>query len=297
MLKSLTAFLMLAVCALNLSAQPASPVDAKPAMPRRAAAQAPLPAQPAPPPSIEQMILALGWLPPNATGNLAGKATFRTSAAYTFLGTTDTDKFLKLNGNPPTGTAVTIAPTRGDWFGILKFADEGYVKDDEKIDANALLKALQKNNEQSNEAKRKQGYQTLTLQGWALPPRYDRQNQRLEWGTLFNTEDNSQVVNVSTRILGRSGYTSAVLVTTPATLDADLADFKTALNDFQYVAGERYSEWRSGDKVAAYGLGALVLGGAAAAASKKGGFKLIGVGVLAALGFAWAAVKRLFSRS
>lgn len=53
------------------------------------------------------------------------------------------------------------------------------------------------------------------------------------------------------------------------------------INGFDYVAGERYSEWSQGDKVAAYGLGALVLGGAAAVATKKGLWAVLG-GLIAA---------------
>ena len=245
---------------------------------------------------VERVYRELQWLPPGGTGNLASKATFKASSAYTFLNPADTDKFLKLNGNPPQGSSVTVAPTKGDWFGVLSFAPEGYVKDDESIDADALLKTLKSQNSAGNEEKRKQGYQTLTLEGWALAPRYDRQNQRLEWGTLLRAEDQSLVVNVSTRLLGRSGYTAVVLVTTPATLDSDLQDFKTALKNFEYVGGEKYSEWREGDKVAAYGLGALVLGGAAAAVSSKGGFKVIGLAIAAAAAALWAGLRKLFAR-
>jgi uncharacterized membrane-anchored protein len=254
-------------------------------------------AQTPPADDAEKAFRELKWLPPGAVGDVAGKAQFKTSADYTFLAPAETDKFLKLNGNPPQGSSVTIAPTKGgNWFGVLRFAPEGYIKDDEKIDADALLKSLKEGNAEGNEEKRKQGYRTLTLEGWALPPRYDRENRRLEWGTLLRTEDNTVVANVSTRILGRSGYTSAVLVTSPQTLDADLQDFKKALAGFDYVSGEKYSEWREGDKVAAYGLGALVLGGAAAAVSSKGGFKVIGLALLAAAGAVWAAVKKLFGR-
>lgn len=249
-----------------------------------------------PPTDAQRLYRELQWLPPGGTGNLAGKATFKASGAYTFLNPADTDKFLKLNGNPPQGSSVTIAPTKGDWFGVLSFAPEGYIKDDETIDADALLKTLKSQNLAGNEEKKKQGYQTLTLEGWALAPRYDKQNQRLEWGTLLRAEDQSVVVNVSTRVLGRSGYTGAVLVTTPETLDSDLQDFKTALKSFDYIGGEKYSEWREGDKVAAYGLGALVLGGAAAAVSSKGGFKVIGLALVAAAAAVWAGLKKLFSR-
>ena len=248
------------------------------------------------PNDIDKQVGELHWARAGQTGDLTGKANFKVSEAYTFLAADDTDKFLKLNGNLPHHGAVTIAPTKGNWFGILSFSPEGYVKDDETIDAAALLETLKKNNVLGNEERTKQGYPTMELEGWALAPRYDRANKRLEWGTLLRSQDNTKVINVSTRILGRSGYTSAILVTSANSLDADLQDFKTALKDFDYVSGEKYSEWREGDKVAAYGLGALVLGGAAAAVASKGGFKAIGLAIMAVVGAAWAGMKKLIAR-
>lgn len=244
-----------------------------------------------------QQLAELNWLMPGSLGRVADKAEFKTNDTYTFLGSADTDKFLVLNGNPPQGNAYTVAPVKGSWFGVLNFAAEGYVKDDEKIDADELLNGLKEQNALSNEERRKQNYPTMVLEGWHFPPRYDTLNKRLEWATKFrNEQDQSVTVNVSTRILGRSGYTSAILVTDPNTLDQDLLDFKNALKNFQYVGGEKYSEWKEGDKIAAYGLGALVLGGAAAAAASKGGFKVIGLAILAGLAAVWAGIKRFFGR-
>jgi len=247
--------------------------------------------------SPEQQVAALGWLKPGSIGRVADKAEFRVKEGYAFLGAADTDKFLQLNGNPPQGGhSYTIASTSKNWFGILSFAGEGYIKDDEKIDADALLKALKEQNVAGNEEKKKKGYQTLALEGWFFAPRYDQETKRLEWGTRLRAEDNSAVVNVSTKILGRSGYTHAILVSAPETMEADLADFKLALKNFEYVPGEKYSEWKEGDKIAAYGLGALVLGGAAAVATSKGGLKVILLAAAAAVAGLWAGVKRFFLR-
>lgn len=245
-----------------------------------------------------KQIAALGWHAPGKIGQVGSQATFKASEQYTFLNAADTDKFLQLNGNPPQKDSYTIAATKSDWFGVLSFEPEGYVKDDEKIDADELLKTLKAGNEEGAKKRKEQGYSVLRLEGWAIPPRYDTQNKRLEWGTQLRDETSGDlIVNVSTKILGRSGYTTAILVTNPKTVEQDLADFKVALNDFEYVSGEKYSEWKQGDKVAAYGLGALVLGGAAAAATSKGGFKAIGIAILAGLAALWGAIKRFFSRN
>lgn len=246
--------------------------------------------------AAQQKLAALHWLEPGSVGRVAGKADYKVTEGFTFLDAADTDKFLELNGNMPQGDSYTVAPVKGSWFGILSFAPEGYIKDDEKIDADDLLETLQEQNTRGNEQRKKAGYPTMILEGWYFPPRYDTENKRLEWGTKLRNEDQTVTVNVSTKILGRSGYTSAILVTDPETVDKDLLDFKRALKNFDYVSGEKYSEWKKGDKVAAYGLGALVVGGAAAAAASKGGFKAIGIAFMAGLAALWAGVKRMFGR-
>jgi uncharacterized membrane-anchored protein len=120
---------------------------------------------------------------------------------------------------------------------------------------------------------------------------------------MLRTETGHKTVNFSTKILGRKGHMDVVLVSSPEDLEQDIVAFKNSLRGFDYIAGERYSEWTQGDKVAAYGLGALVLGGAAALATKKGLWAVLG-GFFAA---AWkliagvaiagvAGLKKLFSK-
>jgi uncharacterized membrane-anchored protein len=99
----------------------------------------------------------------------------------------------------------------------------------------------------------------------------------------LKTGGGQYVVNYSSRLLGRSGVMRAILVSDPGSLAADTQQFKVALKDFAYVPGEKYAEFKPGDKVAAYGLAALIVGGAAAAASKKG----IWAAIAAFLGAFW----------
>jgi uncharacterized membrane-anchored protein len=240
----------------------------------------------------------LNWQTAPAVGKVGDKGEFKIYEPLMFLDATDTNKFLQFNGNLPQRDSYTIATKNGFWFGVLEFKNEGYVKDDEKIDADALLTALKEGNNLANEEKRKQGLETMILEGWYFPPRYDSETKRLEWGTKLRSEkDQSITVNVTTKILGRSGYISAILVSDPDGLEKDLVEFKRAIKNFEYVSGEKYSEWKEGDRVAAYGLGALVLGGAAAVATKKGGLKLILLAIAGAAVAAWAALKKLFNKN
>lgn len=93
---------------------------------------------------------------------------------------------------------------------------------------------------------------------------------------------------------------SAVLVSSPQSLNEDMKAFNGALAGYQFNAGEQYAEFKSGDKIAEYGLAALVVGGAAAAAAKAGLFKSLGKFLWVIVGGAamagWALFKKLFAR-
>jgi uncharacterized membrane-anchored protein len=141
----------------------------------------------------------------------------------------------------------------------------------------------------------------LHTDGWHVPPHYDTDTKRVEWGVRLRTDHGEQTVNYSVRLLGRRGVMQAILVSDPQSLDKDMVTFKSALKGYAFAAGERYSEFRAGDRVAEYGLAALVVGGAAAAASKTGAGKALGkmliYGGLAAVGALGAAFKKFFKRS
>lgn len=108
------------------------------------------------------------------------------------------------------------------------------------------------------------------------------------------------MINYNTRLLGRTGVMSVTLVSGVDTLDSDVAEFKQMLAGFNYNQGQRYAEYEPGDKLATYGLAALVTGGAAAAVVKsgagKGLFKAIIAGAVAVFAFLGGALKRVFKR-
>lgn len=237
------------------------------------------------------------WVQAPGQGNLANKAKIKLEGELIYLDEAETKRFLVMNGNPATPGSYTVAHRGMGWFSIFSFSGEGYVKDDEKIDADALLTALKESNVRGLEVRKQQNMPLIYLDGWHTPPRYDKETKRLEWATKLHGEDNTPLVNFTTRILGRGGYMSATLVSEPTNLDRDISSFKEALKGYEYNPGERYSEFTSGDKVAAYGLGALVVGGAAAAIASKGGFKFIIAAVLAALAAAGAFFKKIFGKS
>jgi uncharacterized membrane-anchored protein len=208
-------------------------------------------------------------------------------------------------GNPPRDGHYAIVPTTDDetWIGVFSFAPLGYVRDDEKIDPDELLQTLREQEASAAEERRRLGLPALHLLGWYVPPHYDSITKRLEWGTKLQDDNGRILVNYTARLLGRTGVMNAILISDPASLEADKRSFATRLTRFTFNSGERYSEFRQGDKVAEYGLAALVLGGAAAVATKKGLWAVVG-GLIASF---WkivvggaiallAAIKALFTR-
>ena len=247
-------------------------------------------------------IKALHWQE-SGKGEIADKASVKIPSGYAFLGEADTSKLLQAFGNPPSSDHFLIAPKSLDWFAVFSYDDTGYVKDDEKIDADDLLKSMQSGDKAGNEQRKKLGLEALYTDGWQVPPHYDTATKRLEWGLRLRGESGEKNVNYTSRILGRSGVMTATLVSDTATLAQNTDEFKKVLAGFDYNSGQTYAEFKNGDKVAAIGLGALVLGGAAAVATKKGlwgaiaGFLAAGWKIIAAAAVAlFAGIGKLFGR-
>ena len=131
------------------------------------------------------------------------------------------------------------------------------------------------------------GAEALHIKGWFEKPHYDEKTHNLVWAIEAHGDDAShQVVNYDVRLLGRGGYVSATLVAGPEQVAAKLPAVEGLLGGFTFTPGQRYAEFKEGDKVAEYGLAALVAGGAGAAAVKLGLFAKL----LKLLGKAWKLV-------
>lgn len=226
--------------------------------------------------NIGDELRKLAWQVGPTEGRIAAKATIKVPQGYLFLDEQNTRRFLELAGNPPKDGHFLFAPDSLKWFSVFSFNASGYVKDDEKIDPDELLKSLKESDGPSNDERKRLGLEALYTDGWEVPPHYDPQSKRLEWGMRLKQQSGQMVVNYTSRLLGRSGVMSAILVSNPGSLPQNTQDFKAALQQFSYVSGEQYSEFKQGDKIAEYGLAALILGGAAAVATKKGFWAVIG---------------------
>ena len=225
---------------------------------------------------------------------------------YIFAGAEDTKKIMEYMGNPLTNNEIGyIAPNddTANWFIVFDYIPIGYVKDDEKdsIDSEGILKVIRKGTENANKIRQKNGFAPLIIKNWYTEPFYDEDTHNLTW-TLLAEQGGTELVNHNVRILGRHGYISLVLVTDVETLGESWADLDEIVSNISYKQGKSYAEYVQGDKIAKYGLTALIAGGAAATATKFGLFKFLGkawkVILIAVFGFFAALknkIKSLFS--
>jgi len=160
------------------------------------------------------------------------------------------------------------------YFVVVEYFDPGWVDDDEALDADDLMSALQQSQREGNKVREANGFEALSLDGWAEKPYYDHGLHHLVWG-LTVTDSTGSSINYSTRILGRRGFVSLNLVADPETIVNDKAAVQALLKATSFSSGARYEDYDSStDRSSGLGIGALVAGGAIAA--KVGIFAKIG---------------------
>jgi uncharacterized membrane-anchored protein len=213
-------------------------------------------------------------------------------------------------GNPPrTDVLGMIFPASSGPFSdssyafIITFDEAGYVKDNdaEKINYDDMLTEMQKGETEENRERAKGGYVPIHMVGWAARPYYDKENRVLHWAKeLRFGYDSIHTLNYEVRVLGRKGVLSLNAVATMSELELVTADINKVLKIPEFSEGNRYKDFNSNtDKVAEYGIGALVAGGILA---KTGVFAVIGKFLLAAWKFImigivamWGAIKKFFT--
>jgi uncharacterized membrane-anchored protein len=251
-------------------------------------------------------VRALDWVRGPRAVEIGANSTLSLPEGYVYLDAANTKKFEELNENLSDGKEVMIAPKTLQWSAYLLFEDEGYVKDDEKIDADAILKNLKEGTEAANEERKRRGWSELHVVGWSIPPAYNSSTKRLEWATLLQSQG-GQSTNFFTKVLGRRGFTTVILVSAPENTKTAVADLDGVLTGYRFKQGDTYADWRPGDKVAEYGLAGLIAGGAVAAAAKTGLLKGLWKFLVAGIAAFWkvlvaacvavaAGLKSLFKR-
>lgn len=200
-----------------------------------------------------------------------GMAELDVPEGYYFLDATDAQLVLeKFWGNPPDKTVTGMIFPRsgwawtGAWGAPISYDPLGHVADEDagSTDFDALLTQMKQDIQDGNSWRKENGYDAITLVGWAEPPHYDATTKELYWAKDLHFDGaESDTLNYDIRELGRKG----VLVVSFVADMGQLEEVKAAAPDIRkmidFTEGNRYADFQPGlDTVAAVGIGGLIAG-------------------------------------
>jgi uncharacterized membrane-anchored protein len=216
-------------------------------------------------------------------------ATLHLGEKYRYLNPSETSKLLMAWGNEADETTQgTIIPVDVDpmsesgWAVILSYDDDGHIDDSDatEIDYDEMLKDMKEGTEDHNSARKEAGFEAVHLVGWAEVPHYDAANKKLYWAKELNFEGSpSHTLNYDVRVLGREGVLSMNAVASMDQLQQIRTEMRPLIDVAEFNEGYRYADFNAKtDRVAEYGLGALIAAGVGA---KLGLFAKLGALLLA----------------
>ena len=221
-----------------------------------------------------------------------GLATIDVGEDLFYLDPEDTNRVIQAWQNPPMpDTLGMLIPKdrslfgNNNWAVVLTFAEDGWVDDEdaEDLDFDEILEEMQSNTLAENEERAQLGFPSMRLVGWAEPPHYDGATHRVYWAQQLESTYEGTVMtdlNYATRVLGRRGVLELNAVAGIDMLDEIRGHMSEVLGRVEFETGHRYEDFDPDlDEVAAYGIGALILGKFAA---KAGFFAMIGLFLLKA---------------
>jgi uncharacterized membrane-anchored protein len=201
-----------------------------------------------------------------------GLATFEIPKGFKYLNPEQSNYVLHdLWGNPPSESLGMIFPEEASelipttWAIEISYDEDGHVKDDDAKDIkyDELLKEMQEQIKEAAPERKKAGYPTFQLTGWASPPFYDSESKKLHWAKKLLFEgDSTETLNYNIRILGRKGVLVLNAIGGIEQLNEIKTNVRPVLASVNFKEGNRYADFNeSTDKVAAYGLVGLIAGG------------------------------------
>jgi uncharacterized membrane-anchored protein len=238
-----------------------------------------------------------------------GVASLNVPESFYFLNSKDATKVLvDVWGNPPgqqvLGMLMPADVTPYDaesWAVTISYEEDGYVSDEDadKINYDELLGQLQEDTRKASKQRVQQGYESISLVGWASKPYYDAAAHKLHWAKeikFANSPDNT--LNYNIRMLGRKGVLVLNFIAGMEQKSEIDSALPTVLAIADFNDGSKYGDFNPDlDEVAAYGIGALIAGKVIA----KTGFlvvalvflKKFGIFILLGLG---VFIRKLFGR-
>lgn len=241
---------------------------------------------------------------------LRDQAVLKLPAGYVWVPEPAAGQLMRALGNHPGERELGLVFPDGDeggWMVVAQYEPSGYIEDDDAQhwEVDKMLEQSKEGTEEANADRRQRGFPELEVLGWVQQPTYTSASHQLVWSMSVRHKgapaDAEASINYNTYALGREGYISLNLITGLSQIGQEKRHAQVLLDALHFDEGKRYADFNSStDKVAEYGLAALVGG---LAAKKLGLFavaaaflaKFAKVGILAGAG-TFAGLRKYFKK-
>lgn len=202
-----------------------------------------------------------------------GIGTITVPKGFKYLNAEQAERVLvDLWGNPKTEN-ITLGLLLPENQGVLgqkgyvfniQYDEIGYVEDKDADDINyeELLTQIKEDTKEENIERKKEGYEEITIVGWASTPFYDNEKKILHWAKEIKFGSAAQnTLNYNIRILGRKGVLVLNAIAGSSELPLVQKDINKVIDMVTFNKGYTYGEFDSSiDDVAAWTIGGLVAG-------------------------------------
>ena len=155
---------------------------------------------------------------------------------------------------------------RGTGYDVyLNYIDDGYVKLDDwkSVDPKNLLSLLRETAKSNKTYLKDKNLDYVNKIDWIFKPTLDEKNKSVSYSYKVDWNSGQRSMESKNLILGKKGYLESAFVVSYKK-DMDLkgeSDFsKDFVNGVVFDDGYKHADYKSGDKIAAVGIGSLVAG-------------------------------------
>jgi len=165
----------------------------------------------------------------------------------------------------------------------VRYVDDGYVTIDDwkSINPESLISEMRKIQNAWRDQLKKEGKNYIEELNWIFKPTFDQEKNTIHvsYEGLWNGKNGKyKTMQTNSIVLGRKGHLKLAFVTSISneTTKLELEQIANLAKDFtdgiDFLEGSKHADYKSGDKVAALGIGGLVAGTLGVKALAKVGF-------------------------
>jgi uncharacterized membrane-anchored protein len=195
---------------------------------------------------------------------------------YALVTGSDADAIFKNDGEPAVESLEGYVCNFSNFENavLFQYFNTGYISTDdaEELDSKTLLDSIIENTQKSNRERRKNGNSEIQVIGWVQEPTFDKESNTVYWAIESESGENENTINAVALRLGREGYEQITWITSKSSYTHLSGDLDVMLRAHNFDVGYRYNDYTVGDKVAEFGIAALVAASIGGKIMKIGSF-------------------------